>query len=63
MKYTIEVKVPEKKRTLFGEKTVYRIKRIEVDRETYLEHQKKNRRDEGFSIEEMMFYDDLIDDD
>ncbi len=36
MKYKIKIDVPVKKKTLFGSKTVYEERTIEVDRETYM---------------------------
>ena len=56
--------MPVEKRTLFGRRTVYEERIVEVDRETYLKW-KDNPEDEddGFSLEEMIFYDDILDDD
>ncbi|MBR3354804.1 MAG: hypothetical protein IKG47_05535 [Oscillospiraceae bacterium] len=63
-KYRIRIKVPVEKRTLFGRKTVYEERTVEVDRETYLKWKDdREEEDEGFSLEEMIFYDDILDDD
>ena len=63
-KYRIQVKVPVEKKTLFGRKTVYEERVVEVDRETYLKWKRdREDEDEGFSLEEMIFYDELLDDD
>lgn len=62
MKYKIRVKVPVEKKTLFGRKTVYEERVVETDRETYLKW-KAEQEDEGFSLEEMIFYDEILDDD
>jgi hypothetical protein len=62
MKYKVKVKVPVEKRGLFGrKKTVMETRVIEVDKKTYKKIQKdwKNR---SYSIEEMLFYDDLFGD-
>lgn len=56
--------MPVEKRTLFGRKTVYEERTVEVDRETYLKWKDdREEEDEGFSLEEMIFYDDILDDD
>ena len=60
MKHKVKVRVPVEKRGLFGsKKTVYEFRTIEVDDKTYrdMQKQKKNR---PFSIEEMMFYDEVF---
>ncbi|MBQ8995035.1 MAG: hypothetical protein IJ091_04395 [Oscillospiraceae bacterium] len=62
MKYRVKVKVPVEKKTLFGKRTVYVERTIEVDRDTYRKIQKE-KQSEPFSLEEMMFYDDIFDDD
>lgn len=63
-KYRIRIKVPVEKRTLFGRETVYEERTVEVDRETYLKWKDdREEEDEGFSLEEMIFYDDILDDD
>ena len=61
-KYKIRVMVPVEKKTLFGRKTVYEERVVETDRETYLKW-KAEQEDEGFSLEEMIFYDEILDDD
>ena len=63
MKHRIKVNVPVEKRGLLGfKKTVYERRTIEVDGKTYksIQQQNKNR---PYSIEEMMLYDDLFDQD
>lgn len=63
MKHKIEVQVPVEKRGLFGfKKTVMETRTIEVDNKTYKKLQKEWR-NRPYSIEEMMFYDDLFDED
>ena len=63
-KYRIQIKVPVEKKTLFGRKTVYEERIAEVDKETYLKWKKEQEQDdEGFSLEEMIFYDEILDDD
>lgn len=63
-KYRIKIKVPVEKRTLFGRRTVYEERIVEVDRETYLKWKDDpEEEDDGFSLEEMIFYDDILDDD
>ena len=54
--------VPVERKTLFGRKTVYEERVVETDRETYLKW-KAEQEDEGFSLEEMIFYDEILDDD
>lgn len=61
MKHKVKVRVSVEKRGLFGpKKTVYEVRVIEVDDKTYrdMQKQKKNR---PFSIEEMMLYDEVLD--
>ena len=63
-KYRIRVKVPVEKKTLFGRKNVYEERTVEVDKETYLRWKDdQEEEDDGFSLEEMIFYDDILDDD
>lgn len=63
-KYRIKIKVPVEKKTLFGRKTVYELRTVEVDRETYLKWKDDpEEEDDGFSLEEMIFYDEIFDDD
>lgn len=63
MKHKVQIQVPVEKRGLFGiKKAVMKTRTIEVDSKTY----KKMKKDWGnrpYSIEEMMFYDDLFDGD
>jgi hypothetical protein len=63
MKHKIKVQVPVEKRGLLGiKKTVMETRTIEVDDKTNKKIQKEwNNR--PYSIEEMMLYDDLFDED
>lgn len=62
MKHKVKVKVPVEKRGLFGiKKTVMETRTIEVDGKTY-KKMKKEWENRPYSIEEMMFYDDLFGD-
>lgn len=63
MKYKVKAKIPVEKRNFFGiKKAVMETRSVEVDRKTYkkLQKEKENR---PYSIEKMMFYDDLFDGD
>ena len=63
MKRRIKVDVPVEKRVFLGfKKTVYESRTIEVDAKTYKRIRRQNRNC-PYSIEEMMFYDELFDDD
>ena len=63
MKHKVKIQVPVEKRGLFGiRKTVLETRIIEVDGETYQER-KKEWRNRPYSIEEMMLYDELFDED
>ncbi len=63
MKHKVKVQVPVEKRGLFGiNKTVMETRTIEVDGKTY-KKMKKEWENRPYSIEEMMFYDDLFDGD
>jgi len=63
MKRRIKVDVPVEKRGFFGfKKTVYESRTIEVDAKT-LKRIRRQNRNRPYSIEEMMFYDELFDDD
>ena len=63
MKHKIKVNVPVEKRGLFGiKKTVIESRIIEVDDKTYRKL-KKEQKKRPFSIEEMMFYDEVFDED
>ena len=63
MRHKIKVQVPVEKRGLFGfKKTVLETRTIEIDGKTYKKLQKE-RDSRPYSIEEMMLYDDLLDDD
>lgn len=62
MRHKIKVQVPVEKRGLLGlKKTVLETRTIEVDSKTYKKLQKE-RDSRPYSIEEMMLYDDLLDD-
>ena len=62
MKHKVKVKVPVEKRGLFGiKKTVMETHTIDVDGKTY-KKMKKEWENRPYSIEEMMFYDDLFGD-
>lgn len=61
MKHKIKVNVPVEKRGLFGiKKTVIESRIIEVDDKTYRKL-KKEQKKRPYSIEEMMFYDEIFD--
>ena len=61
MKHKIKVNVPVEKRGLFGIKeTVIESRIIEVDDKTYRKL-KKEQKKSPYSIEEMMFYDEVFD--
>ena len=63
MKHKVKIQVPVEKRGLFGiRKTVLETRIIEVDGETYQE-MKKEWKNRPYSIEEMMLYDELFDED
>ena len=63
MKHKVKIQVPVEKRGLFGiRKTVLETRIIEVDGETYKE-MKKEWTNRPYSIEEMMLYDELFDED
>ena len=63
MKHKIKVTVPVEKRGCLGiKKTVIETRTIEVDGKTY-KKLKKEWENRPYSIEEMMFYDDLFDGD
>ena len=63
MKHKIKVKVPVEKRGFLGiKKTVLETRTIEVDAKTW-KKLKKEQADRPYSIEEMLLYDELLDDD
>lgn len=63
MKHKITVQVPVEKRGLLGfKKTVMEKRTVEVDGKTY-KKMKKEWNNRPYSIEEMMFYDELFDED
>lgn len=59
MKHKIKVKLPVEKQGFFGKKTVMEMRTIEADEKTYKKMKKKWNKI-PYSIEEMMFYDDII---
>jgi hypothetical protein len=62
MKHRITIEVPVKKRTLFGfTKTVMEKRTVVIDGKTYRQI-KKEWNSRPYSIEEMMFYDELFGD-
>lgn len=63
MKHKVKVQVPVEKRGLLGfEKTVMETRTVEVDGKTYKKLQKEwNKR--PYSVEEMMLYDEIFDED
>ena len=63
MALKVKIQVPVEKRGLFDiKKTVMETRTIEVDGKTY-KKMKKEWENRPYSIEEMMFYDDLFDGD
>ena len=63
MKHKVKVQVPVEKRGLFGiKKTVMETRTIEVAGKIY-KKMRKEWENRPYSIEEMMFYDDLFGDD
>jgi hypothetical protein len=63
MKHKVKVRIPVEKRGLFGiKKTVMETRTIEVDDKTY-KRLKREQKAQPYSIEEMMFYDDIFFDD
>ena len=63
MKHKVKVQVPVEKRGLLGfKKTVMETRTVELDDKTYKKLQKEwNKR--SYSIEEMMLYDEIFDED
>ena len=64
-RYRVIESVPVQEKTLFGTKNVWKKRAVYVDRETYdriLEEERKRDKEEGFSLEEMIFYDEMFDD-
>ena len=62
MMHKVRVKVPVTKRGLFGrKKTVYQWRTLRVDAKTYNKLMRRNK-NRPFTVEEMMIYDDLFDD-
>ena len=69
MKHKVKMKVKVRKKGFFGERTVIEERIVYMDDKQYREYRKeeKKRKQEWnnrpYSIEEMMFYDDLFGDD
>lgn len=62
MKHKVKVQVPVEKRGLLGfKKTVMETRTIEVDDKTY-KKMKKEQKNHPYTVEEMMFYDEILDD-
>ncbi len=63
MKHKVKVQVPVEKRGLLGfKKTVMETRTVEVDGKTYKKLQKEwNKR--SYSVEEMILYDEIFDED
>ena len=64
MKYKIKAMVPVEKRTLFGKKTEYQLKTVEVDRATYKKWKarQKELENEAF-LDDMILMDEIFEDD
>jgi hypothetical protein len=61
MKQKMKIEVPVEKRGFFGiKKTVMETRTIEVDNKPH-KKQKKEREHRPYSMEEMLFYDDIFD--
>jgi len=64
MKYKMKIEVPVKKKTLFGSKTVYEERTVEVDRVTYMKWKKEQeKKEEEQFFEDMILYDMMFDED
>lgn len=62
MKHKVKVQVPVEKRGLLGfKKIVMETRTIEVDDKTY-KKLKKEQKNRPYTVEEMMFYDEIFDD-
>lgn len=62
MKHKVKVQVLVEKRGLLGfKKTVMETRTIEVDDKTY-KKLKKEQKNRPYTVEEMMFYDEIFDD-
>ena len=57
MKHKIQVIVKTEKKGLFGKKVVKEKRTIEVDDKTY----RKMKKDRLYSLDEMIFYDEIFD--
>ncbi len=61
MKHKVKVTVPVEKRGLFGiKKTVSETRKLTVDGKTYKKI-KRARKNRPYSVEEMMLYDEILD--
>lgn len=58
MRHKVRALVPVEKRSLFGTKTVYEEKKVEVDGATYRK-MKRAERNREYGIGEMTFYDEM----
>ena len=69
MKHKVKMKVRVRKKGFFGERTVIEERTVYMDDKQYREYRKEERKrqmewnNRPYSIEEMMFYDDLFGDD
>ena len=62
MKHKITVMVETEKQGIFGKKKVKEKKKVWVDEKTYRELKRKKMDDYPFSIDELNFYDMVLDD-
>ncbi len=63
MKHRIKIKVPVEKKGLFGRRhTVLETRTVEVDGKTYRKLKREQEKD-SFSLEEMMLYDLILEED
>ncbi len=62
MKHKVKVWVETEKDGFFGKKKVREQKTVWVDDKTYRQMKKKNLEDELFSMDELIFYDMVLDD-
>ena len=62
MKHKVKVWVETEKNGLFGKKKVKEQKTVWVDDKTYREMKKKKYKDDPFSLDELIFYDMMLDD-
>ena len=62
MKHKVTVWVEHEKQGIFGKKTVREKKKVWVDEKTYRELKRKKMDDYPFSLDELNFYDMVLDD-